>query len=395
MTPTYSYIIIGSGIAGLKAAESIRRIDGDGKILLFNGEDRLPYKRTKISKNIRAGFEKNDFLIADASWFDAMQIEIINSNISAIALKLQTVTDRDKNKYRWKKLILATGAIPVLPAIKGTGKEAVLMLRTATDAEVIIRKAAGCERILVAGGGVLGVEIAEQLALAGKSVTLIHRDQMLLSKQFDPAMSKNLLELLQSKGVQVIFQEEVVSVTKTGNGKLLVQVGELIQQLTDMVIFSTGVEPDISLAEKAGLATQKGIKVDAFMQTSHSNVFAAGDVAEHPDGSITGLWHAAEMQGIVAGTNAAGGKTSYAGHSFRMKLELSDAYYFSMNLPLQQIPDEDFLHEKDGSYFRFFFSQDKLFAMLMRNCQDKAKICEKAVKEQWTKEMVQQKILNL
>ncbi|MBS4062523.1 MAG: hypothetical protein KG029_19155, partial [Bacteroidetes bacterium] len=98
---------------------------------------------------------------------------------------------------------------------------------------------------------------------------------------------------------------------------------------------------------------------------------------------------------IVAGTNAAGGKASYAGHSFRMKLELSDAYYFSMNLPLQQIPDEDFLHEKDGSYFRFFFSQDKLFAMLMRNCQDKAKICEKAVKELWTKEMVQQKILNL
>jgi NAD(P)H-nitrite reductase large subunit len=395
MIPTYSYIIIGAGIAGLKAAESIRRNDGDGKILLINGEDRLPYKRTKISKNISSGFKKDDFTIADASWFETMQIEIHNSNVSAIALKLQTITDAERNKFRWKKLIIATGAMPLLPPLKGTGKEDIFMLRTATDAEAIIKKATSSERIIVAGGGVLGVEIAEQLVNAGKQVTLIHRDHLLLSKQFDPAMSKNLLELLQYKGVQVIFQEEVTSVTKTGNGKLLVQIGDLIQQLTDMVIFSIGVEPDINLAKKAGLITRKGIKVDASMQTSHPNVYAAGDVTEHNDGIVTGLWHAAEMQGIVAGTNAAGGKMIYTGQSFRMKLEFSDAYYFSMNLPLQQIPDEDFFHTKDDQYFRFFFSQGRLFAMLMRNCQNKAKLCEKAVREQWTKEMVEQTILNL
>ncbi|PKP52607.1 MAG: hypothetical protein CVT92_08230 [Bacteroidetes bacterium HGW-Bacteroidetes-1] len=388
MKPSYDYIIVGAGIAGMKAVEAIRRYDGDGSILLINGEDRLPYKRTRISKNIHGGFERNAFAITTASWFETMQIDYLSGRAKTIALKTQILLDENKEKYRWRKLILCNGTLPVLPILKGNGKQDIMVLRTASDAEMIISKAQKAEKILVSGGGVLGIEIAAEMVLAGKNVSLVHRDAYLMNKHFDSELSKRLHHLLQEHGIQVILQEKIDAVSRTGNDKILVEVGGLIHMLTDMVIFSVGVMPDISIAKQSGLSTNRGIKVNEFLETSYPNIYAAGDVAEHPDGNVTGLWHAAENQGTIAGSNASGEKIKYQNKPYRLKLEVFDQYYFSMNVPEFFVNRDELIHENHNKYYHFFFEGGKLSGLLMANDKPMAKTCETAVKQNWTKELV-------
>lgn len=161
-------------------------------------------------------------------------------------------------------------------------------------------------KILVAGGGVLGVELAAALAQQQKTVTLAHADTMLMGHQFDAFMADHLFGVLDQHGIQLLMHEKVKAYSKTGNGKLLVEIGEMIQLLIDELVVAIGVKPETTLAAKAGLKIGTGVLVDERMQTSNPDVYAAGDVVETPFGLSKGLWHESEHQGWMAGLNAAG-----------------------------------------------------------------------------------------
>jgi NAD(P)H-nitrite reductase large subunit len=385
MIKKYEYIVVGAGIAGFKAAETIRRHIDEASLLLINGENRLPYKRTRIDKNIHNGFTLNQFALADTDYYKNRQIKLLIDRVTSINLKTKSLQTERRNQFSWGKLILAMGGTPNWPDVKGNGKSDIFLVRTADDAEELIRASKHAEKIIVAGGGVQGIELVDQFVKAGKQVTLVHNGIQLMNHHFDQFMAQHIHQQLEKNGVKVICNEKVEGISKTSNEKYLVKIGDIIQIVADLVVFSVGSKPQIALAQKAGLATNRGILVNEYLQTSHPDVYAAGDVAEHPGGHISGLWHAAESQGILAGSNAAGNKQINNRKPFRLKTEVFGQYYFSMNAP---ITNKAYLSESiqiNERYYHAYFHNNQLKGLLMINDKAQAKLAEQAVQENWCK----------
>jgi NAD(P)H-nitrite reductase large subunit len=156
----------------------------------------------------------------------------------------------------------------------------------------------------------------------------------------------------------------------------------------DAAVLCVGVKPDVALAEDAGLETGRGILVNDHLETSNPDIYAAGDCAEHADGSVTDLWHAAEYQGEIAAKNAAGGDIAYDGLLFRLKLEVFDSYFFSINKPRDPLAVENVESEIGKLYQCFFFEEDRLTGAIMVNDKERAKEYQQAVRESWEKQRV-------
>jgi len=395
MDSFWDYVIIGGGIAGFKAAEAIRKNHDEAKIILVNNEDRYPYKRTKISKYLAKGFAINAFILAEADWYRERNIQIIQDTALSLETTKKRVNLNRSGRINYNKLILCTGSEPVLPEFKGNARHDYHTLRTAADAGLINRKLSQGDRVIISGGGVEGIEIAAQASLMGCQVTLVHNNTHLVNRHFDRSFSEKINNLLTKHGIQTVVNEQLVSIKSTGSKQKIVQIGDLIHSLTDHVIVSTGTRPRIELAIEAGIKTEHGIIVNEYLETSATDVFAAGDVAEHPNGFISGLWHAAEKQGEIAGGNASGKKVPYPIKRFRLKLEFFDQYFFSLNKPENEFAYETLaLQKDDNKAYKAYLRNGKVFGLLMSNDPSMAKICEKAVYEGWDKQQFQEKILD-
>jgi NAD(P)H-nitrite reductase large subunit len=156
----------------------------------------------------------------------------------------------------------------------------------------------------------------------------------------------------------------------------------------DMVVFCIGVAPRIELAKGAGLSVNTGILVDEHLRTSEPTIYAAGDCAEHRDGSLTDLWHAAEYQGVVAAKNAMGHAMEFDNPPFRLKCEVFGAYFFSINKPRNPLDYGIEEHESGPRYQCFYFSDDELVSAIMVNDKERAKEYQQAVRERWDRDRV-------
>lgn len=388
MTDFFDFIIIGAGIAGVKAAEGIRSLDNTASILVINGEDDLPYKRTRLSKTISKNFDPSAFSIHPAGWYQTLNIRLVNDIVLAVGLETKTIKTVRQGITGFGKLIFASGSRPCPLKLRGDAREDVNYLRNAADVRNLLAVAENASKILIVGGGVLGVEMAASMIALGKSVTLVHSDTSLVNHHFDDYFSSQIYTLLQSNGVQIILHERLKSLTKTGSTKILAEVGEMIHMLCDLVIVTAGVEPETELAKAAGIRCEKGILVNDLLVTSHPDVFAAGDVAQTSFGEPSGLWHEAEYQGWTAGRNAAGDRMLLSNKTFRLKMEVFGQYFFSMNFGKVATDRENLLFEHDSKKWRFMFSEEKLTAALMINDSGNAKLIEQAVNEGWTREKI-------
>ncbi|MBU1010463.1 MAG: FAD-dependent oxidoreductase [Bacteroidetes bacterium] len=380
----YDYIVVGGGVAGFKSAETIRRYDQQGSILLVNNEDRIPYKRTKISKTLAVEAPLNAFVLAAKGWYHAQGIELVADEVLSFSIKAKSLSLKQGGRHQFNKLILCTGSAAIIPVLKGQAKKDIMLLRTAADHDRIKNTIKANDKVIVSGGGVEGIELAEQALKMGASVTLVHNNFHLLNKHFDKHFAGLIHQLLADNGIQVIFNESIRSLSNTGNGKKLVQIGDLIHTVAEHILVSNGSQPRTELGRRAGLEVNKGILVDAYMQTSSPDIYAAGDVAEHAEGVVTGLWHAAEAQGVVAGSNAAGEKIAYHQRPYRLKLDIFDQYFFSLNMPASIMGYEVVHWRRNQAEYSCYFKDNKLQGMLMANDKDKAKLCEQAVHEHWS-----------
>lgn len=383
----YDYIIIGAGIAGIKAAETIRQSDVSGRILMINAEDRMPYKRTSISKRLSAGFQKEELALKPNDWFAQQTIEIVFGKVTQIQLPEKQILIANK-LIQWNKLILCMGSRSVEIDSDQAGIPGIFYFRDASDADFIRSQLNINEEIVIIGGGVQGIELTEQMLLLGHQVSLIHHESFLMNRYFDDIMSHHLLHLLNEKGVKVFLETKVKTIIKTDNGRFKIEIEQGNPLICDKIIVSIGTRPNIDLARSAGLKTNKGILVDQFLMTSQPDVYAAGDVAEHPDGMVSGLWHAAEKQGIISGANATGLFLQFEKAVFRLKLNVFDQYYFSMNPKISNPDFKSLVIQKNEKYFRFFFRQNKLEGALMMNDKGSAKSLEEAVRMLQTRDEV-------
>ena len=303
-------IVIGSGPAGLSAAEAYRSQRPDDPVRIVSADGSQPYDRPPLSKDFLRG-ESDDVTLHPAEWFAERTIEVtLGTAVQHIDTTARTVTV-DGTQYGYGALVLATGASPVPLSVPG-GEHA-LQLRSLDDGERL-RDAAGSARTaVVIGAGFIGCEAAASLAARGLSVTLVAPDEFPQQKRLGDDAGRRLKGLVEATGVRYLGG---VKVTGVESGTVRLDNGTELE--ADLVLAATGVRPNSGLAESFGVPLQNSrVPVQADMSTGVDGVYAAGDVAfavNTAAGRAVAVehWFDAENQGKVAGTSAAGGDATWS-----------------------------------------------------------------------------------
>jgi nitrite reductase (NADH) large subunit len=306
-----SVVVLGNGIAGVTAADFVRRGHPEVEIHVVGSEPHVLYNRMGISRLVYGRSAMQGLYLLPEQWYDDHQvIAWLNTVASRIDVESKRVFLATGEALPYDRLILAMGSSSTVPPVTGFGLPGSFVLRSADDA-IRVRAYAqqhDCREAVVTGGGLLGLEAAHSLLELGLRVTVLERGQRLLAKQVDERCSELLDAYFARIGLQVRYGAETTALTGTDqvSGVTLKDGGTLP---CDMFLGAIGIRSNIELAREAGIAVNRGVLVDDRMATSAPGVFAAGDVAEH-GGMTLGLWPIAAKQGEVAAVNALGGDTT-------------------------------------------------------------------------------------
>jgi NADPH-dependent 2,4-dienoyl-CoA reductase/sulfur reductase-like enzyme/ferredoxin len=310
-TSIVSVVVLGNGIAGVTAADFVRRGHPECEIHVVGGEPHVLYNRMGISRLVYGRSAMQGLYLLPEQWYDDHQIVAwLNTRASRIDLAARQVALATGDTLPFDRLILAMGSSSTAPPVEGFGTPGSFVLRSAADAMQVRAYAQehGCREAVVAGGGLLGLEAAHSLLELGLRVTVLERGARLLSKQIDEHCSELVDAYFARIGMQVLYRAESASLTGTDRVQgLTLKDGRTLR--CDMFLGAIGIRPNVELARQAGIEVNRGIVVNDQMATSARDVYAAGDVAEH-DGMTLGLWPIAAKQGEVAAVNALGGNAS-------------------------------------------------------------------------------------
>jgi 3-phenylpropionate/trans-cinnamate dioxygenase ferredoxin reductase component len=303
---TPGLVIVGSGPAGVSAAEAFRKHDPDTGVLLLTDDPALPYARPPLSKEfLRGDVEETDTELHPASWFDERAITVLASaEVTSIDVVHKTVTAGGV-AHAYRTLVLAAGARPVSPPMPGG--ETALRLRSLSEAARLRKAATGAGSAVVIGGGFIGCEAAASLAMRGVVATVVAPDPLPQVKRIGDEAAERLAAMLAQAGARYVGG---VAVESAEPGRVHLDNGVTID--CDVVLAALGVQPCSDVAEKAGIeVSDSRIVVDSGMRTSAEGVYAAGDVALAHNATAgrpipTEHWQDAVDQGAVAGANAAG-----------------------------------------------------------------------------------------
>ncbi|MCX8173808.1 MAG: FAD-dependent oxidoreductase [Thermoplasmata archaeon] len=324
MLQSKKLVIVGGGAAALSAAMNARKENRDIQITMFTDEKVLPYSRCGLPFTIDGEIPDAKNLITQKdNFFKIIKVTTrLRCRVTGIEPGTNRITYIDEtqkeNSECYDTLILCTGAKPVLPKIPGVDKKGVFVLRTLEDAINISARMKQAKRAVVVGAGLIGLETAYALKKAGINVWVIELLDTVLKPVLDNDMAKLVKEKLEQHGIKVLLGKKVTGVEGGENVSKVIVEGEEFP--CDVLVFATGVKPDVELAKNAGieLGEAGGIKVNERMETNKQGIYAAGDCAESIH-RVTGkpvlsmLGTSAVRQGKVAGVNAAGGNAVYRG----------------------------------------------------------------------------------
>lgn len=285
-------LLIGGGVASVRAARTLRREKFDGRILLVGSETMPPYNRPPLSKELLRDEVSDELVLAEAaSWYERRGIELLTrTSVAALNLDSRQATLDDGSTVAFERCLLATGAEPIIPPIPGV--EHALSLRTLADARRIraAALAASSGRAVVVGGGFIGIEVASALAAIGLETTVVERADAFWAGSLGPELSAWATSQLHNASVEMRLGATVTGIEP---GAVMIGAERLA---ADLVVIGVGVRPRTALATTAGLAQDDGIVTDAAHRTSHPAAWAAGDVAR-VDGRRIEHWHAAREGG--------------------------------------------------------------------------------------------------
>ena len=317
-----NYLIVGNGVAGTTAAENVRKQDKEGKITIVTDEDFPFYWRLRLNEYLAGDLTEEALAAKKAQWYGDQRIDLkLKTLIAGADPNEKVVFTEDKQRLSYDSLLIATGSHSFIPPIKGSEKEGVFALRNIQDARGISVWAKDIEDVVLIGGGLLGLEAGNALLKLGKKVTVVEFFPRLLPRQLDVDGAQRLQKVMEKMGFSFRLgaRTQEISGTDQVTGVLL-EGGESIP--SKMVIISAGVRPNLELAEPLGLENDKGIKVDEYLRTNQTDIYAAGDVAEFR-GMPYGIWPAAMEQGQIAGTNMGGGNLVYKGTTMANSLKVA------------------------------------------------------------------------
>jgi NADPH-dependent 2,4-dienoyl-CoA reductase/sulfur reductase-like enzyme/nitrite reductase/ring-hydroxylating ferredoxin subunit len=313
-----SVVIVGGGAAGLAAADTLRREGYEGPLTLISADEFPPCDRPNLSKEYLAGKAPDDWIpLRPPEYYTDKQIGLLlSSRVTRLDLGQRKIQLQDGKTHDYDRLLLATGADPVKLAIPGATDSKVFYLRTYADSRALAAAAAAAKTVVIVGGSFISLEVAASLRERGLQVHVVSRQKQPLEHVFGPAVGQFMRGLHEANGV--VFHVEDTVVRVDGN-KVALKSGATLD--ADLLVLGVGVRPAVSLAEQAGLQTDRGVLVDEYLQTSAPGVFAAGDIARWPDvrsGERIRVehWVVAERQGQVAARNMLGRREKYTAVPF-------------------------------------------------------------------------------
>jgi nitrite reductase (NADH) large subunit len=377
-------VIIGNGIAGITAADHIRRRHPSAEIHVVAKESHHLYNRMGLSRLIYGRSAMKGLYLLAEDWYEDYHITTsLNTLVTKIDLKQQVVALADGELLYYDRLILAVGSSGRVPRVDGMGMEGSFVLREADDAMKMRAFAQKnfCKKAVVAGGGLLGLEAAYALHKLGLEVTVLERGSWLMRRQLDERAAQFLWQYLNGIGINVLLDAEVDSLQGTQRVKeVSLKDGRLL--FADIFLACAGIVPNVQLAKDAGIEVNQGVLVNERMQTSDPNVYAVGDAVEY-EGMVHGLWPVAVEQGQVAAINIAGGNASYTPVVPTTMLKVAGIDLMSIG-DFEPRSDEDMVilleDSANDEYRKLLISNGKIIGALMIGFPRLAPIVNEAIK---------------
>jgi 3-phenylpropionate/trans-cinnamate dioxygenase ferredoxin reductase subunit len=281
-----TFVIVGAGLAGAKAAEALREQDFDGRIVLIGDEPHRPYERPPLSKEYLMGkAERESVFVHEKNWYAEHHVDLhLGVPATAIDRAAHQVHLADDSRVQYDKLLLATGSGPRTLPVAGADAEGVHYLRRVDDAERIKELLATAPRLVVIGAGWIGLEVTAAARQAGGEVTVLEAAELPLFRVLGREAAQVFANLHTEHGVDLRFDTTVREITTDGGRATGVRLADGTVVGADAVLVAIGAEPNIRLAEQAALEVDNGVLVDENLRTSDPDIFAVGDIANamHP-----------------------------------------------------------------------------------------------------------------
>ena len=304
-------MILGNGPAAISAVQAIGSLTDEDAIVLVSKESCPAYSLPLTTYYISGRISYDGIFLCDEGFYRQHKVEFLPGKK---ALKVQpnsmSVLLEDGTLVSYDDLLVATGASPRIPAIKGIESSGVLTLRTAEDAKRLVDSLRGVQTVAIIGTGPTGIQLADALIKQDKGVVIIQRSGRVMRRLLDREAARILEEKLRTEGIDLRLNEQVLQIEDKGERKeLTLTSGDRIE--VDVVILSIGIVPNVTLLEGSSIKLQQGVLVDQYARTNVGNIYAAGDVAEGIDEisgkpEINATWTNAVEQGWTAGLNMAG-----------------------------------------------------------------------------------------
>ena len=373
-------VIAGGGLAGAKAAETLRAEGFDGAVVLFGSEPVRPYERPPLSKGYLLGkADRDSVFVHPARWYDEHDVDLRTGTGVAMIDPAAHLVTFDGGTLGYDKLLLATGASARRLDLPGAGLENVRYLRTLPESEALRARFTAQARVVIIGAGWIGLETAAAARTAGSSVTVVEPESTALTRALGPEVGAKFAELHRSHGVEFRFGESAAEFLAVGPGAA--RVGSVVtssgaELAADVVVVAIGVVPNDRLARAAGLDVDNGVLTDSALHTSAPDIFAVGDVANTYLPALgrhvrVEHWANALNGGKAAAMSMLGQQVEYN----RVPYFFSDQYDLGMEcagLPLPGSYDE-VVYRGDSSspeYIAFWLNKGHLIAGMNVNVWD-------------------------
>ncbi len=365
-----TFVILGGGPAAKSAAEAIRARNETATITIVTQESHLPYNRPMLTKGIVRDFGYNGLVIEGPEWYEENNIifmpntEVVKADTDSRTVQLR-YADGSEGSIGYDKLIYALGAYCFVPPIKGSDLSHVVSVRSIADTDrvkQIIEEREATKAVCI-GGGVMGLEGAWGLKEGGLDVTVLETAPGLLPRQLDDTASEMLQSLCIEAGVNVVTGVKITEITEDA-----VVLDDGTEYEAQLVIMSTGMRPHTKVAEESGIAVDKWVTVDSYMNTNIPGVYAAGDCCS-VDGQPQAFWVQAVETGRIAGANATGDNISYKPIGSSLVIEAMNTSVFALGTNGKE-PDRKFRSEqiKDdvkNTYSKYYYDHGQLVGTIL------------------------------
>jgi nitrite reductase (NADH) large subunit len=355
-------VVVGNGMATARLVDELAKVAlGRYAIAVIGDEPRLAYNRVLLSSVLAGETASHDIELRPASWWRDRGVTLkYGCRATEIDVGRRELKIANEESVSFSRLVLATGSTPLRLNVPGSDLAGVHTFRDSRDVDLLLTLAAQKKRVVVVGGGLLGLEAAYGLAKAGAPVTLIHLMDRLMERQLDAPAADLLKTLVERKGIKVLLNANTARL----HGATRVDGVELTDGRrieADAVIFAAGIRPNVALAKDAGIAVGRGIMVDDHLRTAAPEIFALGECAEHR-GICYGLVEPAYEQARVLAQHLAGKTATYGGSVVATNLKVSGVSVFSAGDFIGAEGSETILLSdvRHGTYKKLVISEGRL-----------------------------------